>query len=209
MVRTINEGAYVMSKDAVISRTDAIVVLIDMQERLACAMARRDAVVGASALLARVALALDVPLLVTRQYPRGLGETAPEIVEAAGDHESVDKVAFDCLRESAFRQRLEASGRRQVVLTGMEAHICVTQTALSLVAEGYEVHVAADAVCSRRDADRDVALERLRHAGVVVTTAESVIYEALGEAGTPEFRTVLELVKAQPLGYTVTARGAL
>jgi nicotinamidase-related amidase len=200
MVRTSsNEGAYIMSRHSVISRTDAILVLIDMQERLAGAMAHRDAVVGASALLARVARALDVPVLVTRQYPRGLGESAPEITEAVGDHEPVDKVTFDCLREPAFRQRLEAIGRRQVALAGMEAHICVTQTALSLAAQGYEVHVVADAVCSRRDADCDVALERLRHAGVVVTTAESVIYEALGEAGTPEFRAVLELVKAQPL----------
>lgn len=189
-----------MAPHDIVSRERAVLVLIDMQHRLADAMPRRDAVIGASALLARAALTLDIPVIVTRQYPAGLGDTVPEIAEALGAHEPVDKVAFDCLREPAFRARLEATGRRQVVLAGMEAHICVTQTALALNEAGFDVQVVADAVCSRRDADRDVALDRLRAAGVVVTAAESVIYEALGQAGTPEFKAVLELVKAQPLG---------
>jgi nicotinamidase-related amidase len=188
-----------MASSGIVSREDAVLVLIDMQDRLADAMPRRDAVVCASALLARVAGALGMPIVVTRQYAKGLGATVPEIAEAVGDHEPVDKVAFDCLREPAFRERLEATGRRQVVLAGMEAHICVTQTALSLASAGYDTHVAADAVCSRCDADRDAAFHRLRAAGVVVTVAESVIYEALGEAGTPEFREVLGLVKARPI----------
>lgn len=189
-----------MAEHDIISRERAVLVLIDMQHRLADAMPRRDEVVGTSVLLARAAAALDVPVIVTRQYPAGLGDTVPEIAEALGPHQPVDKTAFDCLREPSFRVRLEATGRRQVVLAGMEAHICLTQTALGLRAGGWDVHVVADAVCSRRDADRDSALHRLRAAGVTVTTAESVIYEALGQAGTPEFKAVLELVKAQPLG---------
>ncbi|MBN2847881.1 MAG: hydrolase [Coriobacteriia bacterium] len=179
-----------------IDRTSAALVLIDAQERLADVMPHRDAVVNTMALLARAARVLGMPMVVTRQYPRGLGDTVPEIVEAVGPHEPVDKVAFDCAREPAFSHGLEALGRTQVIIAGMEAHICVTQTALSLGAGGYDVHVVADAVCSRRDADRDVALDRLRAAGVTVTTSESVIYEALGEAGTAEFRALLEIVKA-------------
>lgn len=183
-----------------IDRTRAVVVLIDAQERLADVMPRRDAVVNTMALLARASLVLGVPIVVTRQYPRGLGDTVPELVEAVGVHQPVDKVAFDCTREPAFSRALEAVGCTQVVIAGMEAHICVTQTALSLGAGGYDVHVVADAVCSRRDADRDVALDRLRAAGVTVTTSESVIYEALGEAGTAEFRAILEIVKAGASG---------
>lgn len=189
-----------MTEQLTVSRTDAILVLVDMQCRLADAMERRDRVVATSVLLATVARLLEIPVIVTRQYPKGLGDTAPELLEAVGDVEPVDKVTFSCLGEPAFGERLAATGRRQVVLAGMETHVCVTQTAFDLLADGYAVHVVADAVCSRRDADHRVALHRLRAAGVVVTTAESVIYEALERAGTPEFRAALEAVKAHPLG---------
>jgi len=112
-----------------------------------------------------------------------------------GRPHSRGQTAFDALSERGFCERLEATGRRTVIIAGIEAHICVTQTALSCVGAGYRVHVVADAVCSRRPADRDTALERLRSAGVVVTTSESVLYEALGDAGAPAFREVLRLVK--------------
>jgi nicotinamidase-related amidase len=107
----------------------------------------------------------------------------------------VDKAAFDCMAERGFCERLEETGRRTVVIAGIEAHICVTQTALSLVRAGYHPYVVADAVCSRRPTDREIALARLRSAGVVVTTSESVLYEALERAGTTAFREVLQLVK--------------
>lgn len=183
---------------AIISADDAVLVLIDVQERLAAAMARRREVVNGCVLLAGAARILGIPVILTRQYPAGLGEVVDEFGPLRADAVAVDKVAFDCTREPAFAAALAATGRRQVVLAGMETHICVTQTALALRAEGRDVHVAADAVCSRRDTDRDVALDRLRAADVVVTTVESIIYEALGEAGTPSFREVLALVKAQP-----------
>lgn len=182
-----------------IRRDDALLVLIDLQSRLADVMSRRDAVVAAAVLLARCARVLGIPVLVTRQYPRGLGDTVPELLDAVSDAAVVDKVHFACPAEEAFREELQRSGKREVVLAGMETHICVLQTALALLEAGYEVHVVADATCSRRDADRDVALDRLRAAGVTVTVAESVIYEALGQAGTAEFRAVLEVVKAHPL----------
>lgn len=188
-----------MVSGGIVSRRSAVFVMIDMQHRLADAMPRRDEVVGTSVLLAHVASALGIPVIVTRQYPAGLGDTVLQLVDALGPHEPVDKTSFDCTLEPAFRAKLDASGRHQVVLAGMEAHICVTQTALALASIGREVYVVADAVCSRRDVDCDIALHRLRAAGVVVATAESVIYEALGRAGTPEFKAVLELVKAHPI----------
>jgi nicotinamidase-related amidase len=183
-----------------VSRSEVLLVLIDMQERLADVMPRRDAVIASAVLLARVAAALGIPAIVTRQYPRGLGETAPELAEALGGLVPIDKTAFSCMGEPVFRERLDVLARRQVLLTGMETHICVTQTALDLLAEGYDVYVVADATCSRRDADRDAAFERLRGAGATVLTAESAIYEVLGEADTPEFRQVLPLVKAHDPG---------
>lgn len=188
-----------MTMRSTVRAADATLVCVDMQCALADVMGRRDAVVGTAALLVRAAAVLGIPVVVTRQYPQGLGDTVPELAEALGEHTPVDKVSFSCLAEPAFRARIEDLGRRQVVLTGMETHICITQTALALVEEGYEVSVVADAACSRREADHEVALARLRAAGVQVTVAESVIYEALERAGTPEFRAVLELVKAHPL----------
>lgn len=188
-----------MAAAGTIVRGSVVLVLVDMQERLAATMPRRAEVVDAAVFLARAARILGVPVVVTRQYPRGLGDTVPELAAAAGGVEPVDKVSFSCPSEPAFRERLSELGRRQVVLAGMETHICITQTALALLAEGAEVHVVADATCSRRDADHQVALDRLRAAGVVVTTAESVVYEALGVAGSDEFRLVLDAVKARGL----------
>lgn len=184
----------------VVRRDDATLVVVDMQSRLADVMPRRDEVVAAALMLARSAAALGMPVLLTRQYPQGLGETVPELREVQEATAPIDKVTFSCASEPAFPDRLREIARRQVVLTGMETHICVTQTALALVGEGYEVFVVADATCSRRDVDHMTALERLRDAGVVVCTAESVIYEALGRAGTPEFREVLGFVKARDGG---------
>jgi nicotinamidase-related amidase len=189
-----------MALDGIIDRTRAVLVLVDMQSRLADVMASRDAVLSASALLARVARILGMPVIVTRQYPQGLGDTAPEIIEVTPDVVPIDKVTFACAGEPAFVERLAGNGRRQVVLAGMETHICVLQTALGLLAEGYEVFVVADATCSRRETDHTVALDRLRAAGVVITTAESVIYEALERAGTAEFKAVLEEVKSHGVG---------
>jgi nicotinamidase-related amidase len=183
----------------VLDRDDALLVIVDVQCRLADAMPRRDAVVGTCVLLARSAGILGIPVVVTRQYPQGLGDTVPELLEALPDVQPVDKGTFSCPAEPSFERAVADSGRRQVVLAGMETHICITQTALALLDAGYRVHVVADATCSRRDANHEVALHRLRSAGAVVTTAESAIYEALGEAGTPEFRSVLEVVKAHPI----------
>lgn len=174
---------------------DAVCVIVDMQASLAAAMTERSETVAAARLLVRAAGRLGVPLIVTRQNPDKLGDTVPELLELFGEHVPVDKMTFDCTRTPAFTTRLEATGRKTAVIVGMEAHICVTQTALALVRAGYAVHVAADGVCSRHEVDRSVALDRLRSAGVVVTTVEQVVYEALGEAGTPVFRDVLRFVK--------------
>lgn len=189
-----------MTPASVLDRASMVLVLVDMQDRLADVMPHRNAVVATAVLLATAARTLGVPLIVTRQYPRGLGDTVPELAAVLEAVEPVDKVTFSCAADAGFSQRLAEIGRSQVVIAGMETHICITQTALALAEEGRTVHVVADATCSRRDTDHAVALDRLRAAGVVVTTAESVIYEALGAAGTDEFKAVLEAVKAHTLG---------
>jgi nicotinamidase-related amidase len=176
-----------------INRTSLVLVVIDVQEKLAAVMPRRDEVVGAVTRLVRAAALLSAPIVVTRQYPEGLGGLVPEI-EAALDEArgsvsvaTVDKIAFCACDEPAFLESLYETGRSMAVVVGMEA--------LALAKKTYPVHVVADACCSRRDADHAVALERLRAAGVVVTTSESVMYEAVSKAGTDEFRALLAIVK--------------
>ncbi|MGV8082020.1 MAG: isochorismatase family protein [Coriobacteriia bacterium] len=186
-----------MGTASLIRREDAVLVLVDLQERLAVTMPRRAEVVANALFLACAAEVLGVPVLVTRQYPKGLGDTLAELAGVAGSAEPIDKRVFDCTRDQGFADRLAALGRRQVLLAGMEAHICIAQTALGLLGEGHEPVVIADAVCSRHERDAEVAIERLRAAGVVVTTAEAAVYELLREAGTAEFKAVLELVKAR------------
>lgn len=185
-----------------VDRTDMVLVVVDVQDRLAAAMERRDEVVRAIDRLARVTGLVGAPIVMTRQYPKGLGPVVDEIEQLLlhlayeGVHVSgVDKLAFCCALDDEFDRALKATGRSQIVLSGMETHICVAQTAIELLVRGYRVQVVADACCSRLANDHQVALERMRAAGVVITTTEAVLYEAVGVAGTDEFKQLLEIVK--------------
>ncbi|MDP2183451.1 MAG: isochorismatase family protein [Actinomycetota bacterium] len=186
----------------IISRDDLVLVAIDIQTRLAAVMERRSEVIAVTGRLARLASLVEAPIIVTRQYPKGLGGTDESLeevfvglAEAGARIIGVDKTAFCCNVETEFREALASTGRKQVVLVGMETHICVAQTALSLAGNGHQVQVVADACCSRRSADHDTTLDRLRSAGVIVTSSESVMYEAVGRAGTDEFKELLGIVK--------------
>jgi nicotinamidase-related amidase len=182
-------------------RDDAVLVVIDIQERLAVTMALRDQINAATRRLALTAAIVGAPIVVTRQYPKGLGDFEPSVraaIEQAGETVPVtwaDKMSFDCFAEPAFVDALAATGRRQLIVAGMESHICVTQTVLSAIDAGLDVHVVADACCSRHAAAHDIAMRRMREAGAIVTTTESVLYELVGLAGTDEFRSLLRIVK--------------
>ena len=180
-------------------RVDAVLIVIDVQDRLAAAMRHRNEVVATVAMLVRSARLLGIPILVTRQYPEGLGDIVAEVHEALGEYTPIDKTSFCCRADAAFSDELADTWRGQAILVGMEAHVCIAQTALALLEDGYRVQVVTDAVCSRRDSDRDVALERLRYAGAAVTTSEAVLYEVLGSSHAEEFKAILEIVKARDL----------
>jgi nicotinamidase-related amidase len=146
--------------------------------------------------LTTAARRLRVPLFATEQYPKGLGHTLQEVVSALGpDVEAIEKVAFSCCAVGAFRSRLDATGARTIVLVGIEAHVTVLMSALDLLAEGYSVHVVADAVTSRSQANWRLAMEQLRQAGAVVTTTETVLFQLLGQADTEDFRELARLIR--------------
>ncbi len=183
------------------NRNQAVLLVVDVQERLAAVMAHREAVLGSTDKLVRTASLVGVPVILTLQYPTGLGDVEPTlraVAQAVGEKSPVswvNKIAFDCFAEPAFVEVLANTQRRQLVIAGMESHICVVQTALSALREGFDVHVVGDGCCSRSEASHEAAMARLRTAGAVITTTESVLYELVGEAGTEEFRELLHIVK--------------
>jgi len=188
-----------MPSPLLLQRETAALCVIDIQARLAAAMAEREPVIEATRQMILSARPLGLPILVTEQYPRGIGPSEPAIVEALGEHyRPLEKLHFSCCNEANFAAELaglKAAGRTQVILCGMEAHVCLLQTCLDLMADGFQVHVLADAVCSRNAEHKRLALEQMRQAGAVVTCVEAAVYQMLGRAGTPEFKELLPLFK--------------
>lgn len=174
-------------------------LVVDLQERLAPAIEGHAGIIAAAERLVRYARCLDVPVTVSEQYPRGLGSTLAPIRAGAGNEAmTLPKVEFSCLANDALAARLRAlrdAGRSQVVVAGVEAHVCVLQTVLDLLAEGFAVFVAADAVGSRRAESKVLAITRLQSAGAAIVDTEMVAFEWLERAGTPEFRDIQGLLK--------------
>ncbi len=175
-------------------------VVIDLQERLAPAISGGDEVLRRSAQLIEAARTLDVPVIVTEQYPKGLGPTVPAIKAALpNDALILSKLSFSAGKDPGFLEtwnRRRAAGRDQVVLCGTETHVCVLQTAADLKAKGAEVFLVADAAGSRTEANKRAALERLSAHGIECVTTEMVLFEWLEVAGTDQFRTVSKLIRA-------------
>jgi nicotinamidase-related amidase len=176
------------------ARRSALLV-VDMQERLMPAMDVGGVATANAARLMEAAGRLGVPLLVSEQYPKGLGRTIPALAALAPTGTVAEKLTFSCLADQGWRARFEKLDRRQAILAGVEAHVCVLQTALALKAAGYEPAVVADAVASRRPESRAAAFDRLRANGVEVVTTEMVLFEWLGQAGTPEFKALSGLIR--------------
>lgn len=177
-----------------LERDTAVVVIVDIQEKLARVIHERDALVAAADKLIQGAAALGVPVVYTEQNPNGLGPTVPELA-AHLDGEPITKLAFSCCGEPAFTEALAAGGRRQVLLAGIETHVCVYQTVADLLAAGHEVHVVADAVGSRTAANRAIGLARMKDAGAQVTSVEMALFELLKVAEGPAFKAILKIVK--------------
>lgn len=170
-------------------------LVVDMQEAFVGHIDQWDRVLGRSGVMIRAARLLGVPLLVTEQYPQGLGRTVEPIRAALGDCRYHEKCTFSCWREKPIQQALEQLQRRQVLLVGIETQVCVLQTAGDLLDEGYQVHIAVDAVGSRRPDDRSVALQRLQQAGAVLTTVEAAVFEMTESSRHPAFKEISKLMK--------------
>ena len=170
-------------------------LVVDVQERLLPVMADKAAVEKNVQILLQAARRMNVPILASEQYPKGLGPTVPSVRGLLNDDEVIEKMAFSCMGEEGFVSRFSELGRRRVVLCGIESHVCVLQTALDLLDLGVDVIVIADAVSSRTPENKALGLERLRAAGAQVASVEMAVFEWLERAGTPEFKELSGLIK--------------
>ena len=170
-------------------------LIIDVQDRLAPATHDSESTVANCVRLVRAARRLDIPLLATEHYPKGLGPTVKPLAALISKHEMVEKIHFSCAADPGFRRRFEAFGRDQVAVAGLEAHVCIMQTAIALRRAGQMVAVIADAVTSRSPSDRDLALDRLRAEGVLLASAEMILFEWLERGDTAAFKDVFTLIR--------------
>ena len=172
-------------------------LVVDIQERLLPPIFNKDELVKNSQLLVRAAQVLEIPLVVTTQYSQGLGAVVPEIASLLGSSQPIDKLQFGCFANNEFRSALKSlpGNRNTLLLCGMEAHICVMQTALGALNDGYLVHVATDAIGSRVRWNWDIGIDRMRAAGAVISTTEMMIYELLRSSGSVQFKQMLPFLK--------------
>jgi nicotinamidase-related amidase len=172
-------------------------IVVDMQEKLLPPIWEKERLVRNVQLLIRLAGILKIPALVTTQYAKGLGNTVPEIASMLPDTPPIDKLMFSCFGSDAFCSLLKRlpGQRTTVLLCGMETHICVMQTAMGALREGYLVHVACDAVSSRAELNWRIGLDRMRSAGAILSSTEMMIYELLRSSGAPAFRELLPYLK--------------
>ena len=174
-----------------------VLIVVDIQEKLLPPIWQKEQLVRNSQMLIRLAGILKIPAIVSTQYAKGLGNTLPEIASLLPESTPVDKVMFSCFGSEVFCSMLKRlpGHRTTVLLCGMEAHICVTQTALAALREGYLVHVASDAVSSRAEWNWRIGLERMRAAGAVISSTEMMIYELLRSSGAPAVKEMLPYLK--------------
>lgn len=183
-----------MMQPGILKSTDTAVIIIDVQERLFPVIHKGRELIQCVNQLIDGAEILDVPLLFTEQYPRGLGTTCAE-VHKSSNHTTIEKISFSCLNEPTFKEELARLNIKNLVLAGAEAHICVLNTALDALAMGYAVHLVADAVSSRTESSKYYGIERMRQSGAFIATTEMILFQLLEKAGSPEFKKISQLIK--------------
>jgi len=180
-----------------LERDKALLVVIDVQDKLCQAMDDKilHKLSKNIAILLETAQVLAIPTFITEQYVKGLGETLPELREKADKADFFEKMTFSCCGGDGFMEKLAATGRTQIIITGMETHVCVLQTVIELRDAGYEVHLVKDAVMSRSKRNWQTASEAMSLTGAVPTCTESVLFQLLKVAGTEEFKKLSKLVR--------------
>ena len=178
-----------------LERENTGLLVIDVQENLLPVMGQKQRVIGNIIKLLNLSTLFSLPVLLTEQYPKWLGPTMSEIIESLPDYQPITKLHFNCCEVDAFEERLKSVGLNSIIVTGVESHICIFQTCVSLLERGYLVQVPQDAVDARTEENWRVGLELMKKAGAVITSTEAVIYQILKKAGTREFKKMLKIMR--------------
>lgn len=189
MIKENTMDKFMLTKD------NSILLVVDVQDKLAVVMNKKQQVTLNTLHLIEAAKLLYVPIIVTEQYPKGLGQTVYDIKEAIPVYQPMEKITFDCCKSDGFLRKIASLKKTHIILTGMETHVCVLQTCLSLLKENYSVHLVSDAVCSRKKDDYLTGRELMRSAGAVITCTETVLFQLLEKAGTHEFKILSQRIK--------------
>ena len=174
---------------------DTGLLIVDVQEKLMPVMGQKQRVIDNIIKLLHLSKLFTLPVLITEHYLKWLGPTLPGIIECLSSYEPIQKIHFNCCEVDVFNERLDASGLKNIIITGVESHICVFQTCISILEKGYQVHVPQDAVDSRTDENWRVGLGLMEKAGAVITSTETIIYQILKKGGTREFKEMHNLIK--------------
>ena len=184
-----------MNPSSIIKRNGTILIVIDVQEKLIPFISEKEKVIENIVKLIEFAKVLKIPILLTEQYPRGLGLTVEPIKRAMIKHKPLEKVSFSCFGAEGFSSALQRHFAKTVLLTGIEAHVCVAQTALDAIDAGYRVCVIKDAVSSRAQGNKQIGIDRVQERGAIVSSTEAIMFEILEKAGTQEFKEIAPLLK--------------
>ena len=174
---------------------NTVALVVDFQEKLMPVMAEKETLEMRTGILLKGLKTLDIPTIVTQQYTRGIGMTIPSIAEAEGSGEYFDKITFSCFEDANIRNAVEQSGRKLVIVCGIEEHICVLQTCIDLKAAGYQPILVMDCISSRKLSDKEGALLRAQQEGILLTTSEAILFELTRKAGSPVFKEISRLIK--------------
>ena len=173
-------------------------LVIDIQEKLFLHMDQKDELLRKCLILLKGLQVLKVPVMITEQYPKGLGPTLDQVNQAFGLVNPIEKISFSCCHEPAFVESLEHFKRNTIIICGIEAHVCVLQTVIDLIDSGFRPVVVADCTSSRNAEDKRISLDRMREEGAVITTCESMLFELARVAGNEEFKAISRLVAVKP-----------
>jgi len=185
-----------LNRKSLISKEAAALIIIDVQEKLFPLIFNKEKILENMLKLIKFAKIVDMPIILTEQYPRGLGQTVPEIRELIPHIKPVEKMEFSCFGSEKFRLILEELNAKTLIIAGIETHICVMQTSIEGIENGYKVCVVVDATSSRKLEDKNIAIKRMMQSGVIMASTEMLIYELLKKAGTREFKEALKLIKS-------------
>ena len=173
----------------------SVLVIVDLQGKLAQLMHDKETLFANCVVLTKAAKILDIPIIWCQQYPKALGETIPELSELLTDQKPIDKMCFSCASHPDFMQKIKKLKRKEVILCGIETHICVYQTAMELLLKGFYVNVIADAVSSRTKKNKKIAIQRMRDESVSISSTEMILFELLQTAEHPNFKEIAKLIK--------------